>query len=120
MPGTSTSQPLPPRADDLQFATRDGVPYLVASLDDGRILALPLELYPLLLHATNKERLNWVPIGRGRGFHWPDLDLDLSVAGMLAGAPDTTKKANRLRRGSASSKWVLQRRSPAGLRKRRR
>ena len=54
-------------------------------LADGRILAVPLIWFPVLHQATPEQRAN-VKIGAGgRGLHWPDLDEDLSIAGLMAG-----------------------------------
>ena len=66
---------------------------LVVQIADGRVLILPLWLYPLLHAAAPSAQRNLQIIGRGRGLHWPTLDLDLSLAGMLAGTPDLTKLA---------------------------
>jgi hypothetical protein len=60
---------------------------LVVDLVDGRTVSVPLPWYPRLAHATPTERANWRLIGRGEGVHWPDLDEDISVAGLLAGRP---------------------------------
>lgn len=60
---------------------------LVVHLDDGRTIATPLAWYPRLLHATEVEREHFRIVGRGIGIHWPDLDEDVSVAGMLADLP---------------------------------
>lgn len=56
-------------------------------LDDGRTLTTPLAWSPRLVHATPDERQNVQLIGGGTGLHWPDLDEDLSVRGMLEGRP---------------------------------
>lgn len=56
-------------------------------LDDGRTIATPIAWYPRLLHGSDDERRNVEVIDGGRGLHWPDLDEDLSVEGMLAGRP---------------------------------
>ena len=56
-------------------------------LDDGRELAVPIEWFPRLRDAASGERSNWRFIGRGEGIHWPDIDEDLSAAGMLQGVP---------------------------------
>jgi hypothetical protein len=53
---------------------------------DGRTISVPLAWYPRLLHASSAERTNWKRAGGGYGIHWPDLDEDLSVAGLLRGA----------------------------------
>ena len=58
---------------------------LMANLSDGRTISVPLAWYPRLVHATPEERLNWRLIGVGQGIHWPDLDEDISVEGLLAG-----------------------------------
>lgn len=60
---------------------------LTADLSDGRTISVPLTWYPRLVHATVEERCNWRLVGRGLGIHWPDLDEDLSVEGLLAGRP---------------------------------
>jgi Protein of unknown function (DUF2442) len=56
---------------------------LVVTLIDGRKIATPLDWYPQLKRATEKQRANFeiMPMG----IHWPDLDEDLGVAGMLKG-----------------------------------
>ena len=58
---------------------------LTVKLSDGRTISVPLAWYPRLLHGTPGERANWELIGTGDGIHWPDLDEDLSVEGLLAG-----------------------------------
>ena len=60
---------------------------LTADLSDGRTISVPLTWYPRLVHATMEERCNWRLVGGGEGIHWPDLDEDLSVEGLLAGRP---------------------------------
>lgn len=55
-------------------------------LTDGRVLSVPLEWIPTLNEATPEERAR-VEIGAGgRGLHWPELDEDLSIAGLMGGA----------------------------------
>jgi hypothetical protein len=58
---------------------------LVVDLADGRTLTVPLSWYPRLAHATAEERTNWRLIGLGEGIHWPQLDEDISVEGLVAG-----------------------------------
>ena len=57
---------------------------LVVQLDDGRILPVPLEWFPTLRDAKDEDRRKWTLIGSGVGIHWPTLDEDLSVHGLLA------------------------------------
>jgi hypothetical protein len=58
---------------------------LVLDLIDGRTISAPLAWYPRLWYGTPAERARLEIIGDGRYIHWPDLDEDLSVAGVLAG-----------------------------------
>ena len=60
---------------------------LVVDLSDGRTISVPLGWFPRLTHGTAKERANWQLIGDGVGIHWPDLDEDISVEGLIAGRP---------------------------------
>ena len=60
---------------------------LIVDLEDGRRLIVPLSWYPRLDNASPTQRKNWRFIGDGEGFHWPDIDEDLSVAGLLRGSP---------------------------------
>jgi len=64
--------------------TNDAV---IVDLVDGRTISTPLAWYPRLVHGTPVERAKFELIGNGEGIHWPDLDEDLSVEGMLAGQP---------------------------------
>ena len=52
---------------------------------DGRVLSVPLEWFPILRDATTKQRLRYEIGGGGIGLHWPELDEDISIAGLMAG-----------------------------------
>ena len=58
---------------------------LMVDLSDGRTVSAPLAWYPRLLHGTAAERGDHQFIGEGLGIHWPQLDEDISVEGILAG-----------------------------------
>lgn len=58
---------------------------LTVDLDDGRSVSAPLTWYPRLQHGTARERSTWRVCGAGQGIHWPLLDEDLSVEGILGG-----------------------------------
>ena len=53
-------------------------------LADGRLINVPIEFYPTLALATREER-NHFEIS-GSSAYWPDLDVDIGVEGLLAGA----------------------------------
>ncbi len=63
---------------------------LIVSLSDDREISTPLSWYPKLLKASEEERsqIEISPLG----LHWPALDEDLSLEGMLAGQPHSEKK----------------------------
>jgi hypothetical protein len=59
--------------------------YLMVALVDGRLLSVPLAWFPRLQNATPEQRARCEIGARGMSLHWPDIDEDLSVAGLLAG-----------------------------------
>jgi hypothetical protein len=67
---------------------------LSVDLSDGRTMTVPLSWYPRLDHATPVERAKWELIGDGHGIHWPDIDEDISVQGLLAGKPSNESQAS--------------------------
>lgn len=60
---------------------------LTFDLSDGRTISAPLAWYPRLWYGTEAERNHWRLIGQGVGVHWPDLDEDISVEGLILGRP---------------------------------
>lgn len=76
---------------------------LAADLEDGRTIAVPIGWYPRLSHATPAERATFTISGAGYGIHWPDLDEDIGVEGMLLGKK-STESAESLARWLESRK----------------
>jgi hypothetical protein len=70
---------------------------LVAALDDGRTISVPLAWYPRLLHGTPVERNNWRLVGDGEGVHWPDLDEDVSAENLILGRPSRESQTSLAR-----------------------
>ena len=62
---------------------------IVAHLEDGRTVSVPLAWSWRLSNATPAQRQHFEIIGTGQGVHWPDIDEDLSALGMLTGVPAT-------------------------------
>jgi hypothetical protein len=81
-----TSEPLAKSVD----VTDD---LITAHLTDGRTISVPLAWSWRLSDATPAQRRNFELIGRGQGIHWPDVDEDISIRGMLEGIP--AKRPNR-------------------------
>ena len=53
---------------------------------DGRTITVPIEWFPRLKSATPEQRRNWQMAGADFGIHWPEIDEDISVEGLLLGA----------------------------------
>ncbi len=60
---------------------------IIAHLMDGRTISVPLIWSWRLSEATEEQRQNFEILGDGQGIHWPDIDEDISVEGMLHGSP---------------------------------
>ena len=78
---------------------------LIVELADGRSLSVPLIWYPRLWHGTPAERQNWRLIGDGVGIHWPELDEDIRIEGLLLG-----KRSGESQR--SLQRWLEKRVSP--------
>ena len=72
-----------PRATGVEV-TDDSI---IAHLDDGRTIIVPLAWSWRLSDATPEQRSRFEIFGEGTGIHWPDVDEDISVRGMLNGTP---------------------------------
>jgi hypothetical protein len=88
-----------PRIQDVRV-TEDEI---IAHLADGRVISVPLAWSWRLSEATPKERANLRLIGSGQGVHWPDVDEDISVEGMLHGIPAHRPQS---RQGGANTRAV--------------
>lgn len=58
---------------------------LSVDLEDGRTVSVPIGWYPRLAHGTPVERAKVQIAGAGLGLHWPDLDEDIGIEGILLG-----------------------------------
>ena len=79
---------------------------LTVDLMDGRTIIVPLAWYPRLWHGTPEERDRFEIIGNGTLIHWPDLDEDLSLSGILAGRPSGESR-------QSLKKWLAERSGPS-------
>jgi Protein of unknown function (DUF2442) len=55
------------------------------SLTDGRVISAPIIWFPALQDASPEQRAKYEIGAGGRSLHWPELDEDLSIAGIMAG-----------------------------------
>lgn len=82
MPFRRAYRPTTALAKSVQFDTE----MMHVTLTDGRIVSVPIIWFPLLRDATPHQRENYEIDGGGISLHWPDIDEDISVAGLLDGA----------------------------------
>jgi hypothetical protein len=68
---------------------------LVVSLSDGRVLSVPLVWFPRLARATPAQLAEYELLGEGEGIHWPSVDEDISVAGLLEGRASVEYRARK-------------------------
>lgn len=68
---------------------------LIVSLSDGRVLSVPLVWFPRLAGATAAQLAEYELLGNGEGIHWPAVDEDVCVAGLLNGRPSVESRAGR-------------------------
>jgi hypothetical protein len=80
---------------------------LSVELSDGRTITAPLAWFPRLLHGPARERNRWRFIGRGEGIHWPDLDEDISIEGLVQGKPSGESQ-------QSFARWLARRRGKPG------
>jgi hypothetical protein len=72
-----------PRAEHVRCTDDE----LIVTMTDGRVLSAPLAWFPRLAGASAQARATFELMGDGQGIHWPELDEDISVMGLLAGNP---------------------------------
>jgi hypothetical protein len=75
---------------------------LSVDLEDGHTISIPIVWYPRLAHGTPEERANFQVSSAGYGIHWPDLDEDIGVKGLLLGKKSTESPAS-------FERWLQQR-----------
>ena len=67
---------------------------LSVDLEDGRTVLVPIGWYPRIAHGTPAERADFQVSSAGYGIHWPDLDEDIGVEGLLLGKKSTESPAS--------------------------
>src|SRR3990172_12454767 len=82
---------------------------LIVELHDGRRVSVPVAWYPRLAHGSMKERQQWQLIGPGIGIHWPLLDEDISIDGLLRGLSSGES-------AESFERWLATRSRPANRR----
>jgi len=81
---------------------------LAVDLEDGRTISVPLSWYPRLVYGTAEERAHFQISGAGYGIHWPDLDEDIGIEGLMLGKKSTESPAS-------FERWLQQRKQKEGI-----
>ena len=102
MNGTDSAPILTALPRAIQVTVTDDT--LTVDLEDGRTIAVPIGWFPRLAYGTAAERANVQIASAGFGVHWPDLDEDIGVEGLLLGRKSTESPASLAR-------WLGQRRT---------
>lgn len=89
-----------PRADHVHCTADE----LVVVLTDGRTLTVPLAWFPRLVNASARQRSKYELLGNGSGIHWPMVDEDISVSGLLMGNRSIELHQRPTKRSSGRSK----------------
>ena len=98
----TTAASTEPRIQDVRV-TEDEI---IARLADGRVISVPLAWSWRLSEATPEQRAHFRLIGSGQGVHWPEVDEDISLHGMLHGVPACPPKQTKTKRKSAAADRV--------------
>ena len=103
-----------PRVVKVEYRSGRGLNLLMLTLNDGHRHVIPVEDVEGLQSAT-REQIGEVEIlGRGTGLHWPALDLDLYVPGLLRGLYGTRRwMAAMGRRGGVATSTAKRKASRA-------
>lgn len=95
MNGTASATPTLALARITKVTITDDT--LAVDLEDGRSIAVPIGWYPRLAQASHEERANYEISGAGYGLHWPAIDEDIGVEGMLLGKRSNESQASLAR-----------------------
>lgn len=68
-----------PLASSVSFSNDE----MTVALVDGRRISVPLAWFPRLSKASQADRENYELLGDGDGIHWPAIDEDISIAGLM-------------------------------------
>jgi hypothetical protein len=97
----NTAASIEPRIRKVRV-TRDEI---TAFLVDGRVISVPLAWSWRLSEATPAQRAHYRLIGTGQGVHWPEVDEDISVEGMLQGSPAPRRKVSQAPKASPAVRY---------------
>ena len=92
MNGTSFAVAVPALSKIINVAVTDDT--LSVDLEDGRTISVPIGWYPRLAYGTEEERSVFEISSAGYAIHWPNLDEDIGIEGLLLGRKSTESQAS--------------------------
>ncbi len=93
-----------PCVTEVEYRAGPGLDLLILKLNNGRRHTIPREDLQGLQSGTKAQLSRIEIIGRGTGLHWPDLDVDLYVPGLLRGVYGTRQWMAKIgRRGGLAT-----------------
>jgi hypothetical protein len=100
-----------PLATGVEFKSGPGLDLLILRLSDGRRYVIPREELQGLQSATEAQIGRVEILGGGTGLHWPDLDVDLYVPGLLRGVYGNKKWMAQIGRRGGSARSAAKKRA---------
>ena len=91
-----------PLVTAVEYKPGPGLDLLILNLNDGSRRAIPREDLQGLQSATKDQIARVEILGGGTGLHWPDLDADLYVPGLLRGVYGNERWMARIGRSGGS------------------
>ena len=87
--GTDSLETYEVRATALNFSKE----FMDVHLEDGRMIRVPLDWFPRLQRASETQRKKFKWQDGHRAMHWPSVDEDISIHGLLKGLKAPRSKA---------------------------
>ena len=103
-----TAQPL---VAEVEYRPGSGLDLLILKLTDGRRHVIPREELQGLQSGPKDQIARVEIVGGGTGLHWPSLDLDVYVPGLLRGVYGNKKWMAEIGRRGGSAKSVAKKRA---------
>ena len=100
-----------PLVEEVEYRPGPGLDLLILKLNDGHRHVIPREDLQGLQSATKEQIARVEILGSGTGLHWPDLDVDFYVPGLLRGVYGTKKWMAEIGRSGGSVRSAAKKRA---------
>ena len=100
-----------PRVTEVEYRPGPGLDLLILKLSDGRRHLIPREDLQGLRSATKEQIARVEILGKGTGLHWPELNVDFYVPGLLRRVYGTERWMAEIGRSGGSVKSAAKKRA---------